>query len=87
VLRFLRRTSDLPGRLEESIRSRPFATTTAIAGVAFVAGTIAGSRLARAVVVAAVPILVQRLLEGPLGDDLVGYVKKVVRTPTPRSAS
>jgi hypothetical protein len=85
--RFLRNASDLPGRLEAALRSRPVVTTIAIAGVAFVAGTITGSRVARAFLVAAAPVVAQRLLNGPLGDDLAGYVKSIFRSPVSRDVS
>jgi hypothetical protein len=73
--------------VETSVRLHPLATTLGIAAVAFVAGTIAGSRLARSLVAAAAPIMLGRLLDGPLGDDLAGYVKSVFRAPVTRTAS
>lgn len=87
VLRFLKNTSSLPGRLEASLRARPLATAAAVAGVAFVAGTIAGSRVARTVFVAAAPALVRRLLDGPLGEDLDAYVRSAFRKPAPSDVS
>ena len=71
------------------MRARPLATAAAVAGVAFVAGAIAGSRFARAFVLTATPVVLSRLLDGPLGDDLAAYVKGVMRrtVAVPRDAS
>ena len=79
VRRLFEKTSELPRKLEASLHERPFATTAAVAGVAFVVGTIAGSRLARALLVAATPAIVRRLIDGPLGDDLDAYVRRAFR--------
>ena len=75
LLRFLRDTAGLREKLEASLRARPLATAGAVAGVAFLAGTILGSRFLRAVVVASVPAVVQRVLDGPLGDQLQAYFR------------
>jgi hypothetical protein len=85
--RVFHKATDLPEQLEASMRSRPVMTVLAVAGVAFVAGTIAGSRVARALLVAAAPVIARRLIDGPLGDDLEGYVKSIFREPASPQAS
>jgi hypothetical protein len=69
------RMAELPGKLEGELRLHPFAATAAIAGLAFIGGMIFGSRTARAMIVAATPVIATRLLDGPLGDDLTRYVR------------
>jgi hypothetical protein len=69
------RIGTLPRQLESDLRAHPFATAVTVAGVSFAVGTLLGSRVARAVLVAAIPALVQRLLNGPLGDDLLRYIR------------
>lgn len=65
------------------MKAHPLKTAAAIAGISFVGGTVLGSRVARAVLVAAAPTIVKRLLEGPLGDDLTRYLRSVLRGRTP----
>jgi hypothetical protein len=90
VRRFLASTAELPKKLEASLHARPLTTTAAVAGVAFLVGAVTGSRLGRAVLLAATPAIVRRLVDGPMGDDIEAYVRKVLgksATSSPASAS
>ncbi len=70
-----RRVRGLSAELETGVKTHPFVTAAAIAGVSFVGGMLLGSRVARGVVVAVAPAIVYRLLEGPLGERLDRYVR------------
>ena len=56
------------------MKTHPFTTVAVIAGIAFVGGTVLGSRVARGLIVAVAPVVAHRLLDGPLGDELVRLV-------------
>ena len=75
VRRILRETAELPGKLEREMRARPLAASAVVAGVAFAAGTVIGSRFLRALVVATAPALARRVLEGPLGERLDSFLQ------------
>jgi len=75
------RMAELPGKVESELKTHPLAAGLAIAGLSFVGGMIFGSRTARAIFVAATPVIATRLLDGPLGDDLTRYVRSVFRAP------
>lgn len=75
------RMAELPGKVESEIKTHPFAAGLAICGLSFLGGMIFGSRTARAIVVAATPVIATRLLDGPLGDDLARYVRSAFRAP------
>jgi hypothetical protein len=76
----LGRVRDLPARLESGLKTYPFVTAAVIAGVSFVGGMVLGSRFARAILVAASPAIVHRLLDGPVGDDLVRSIRGALRS-------
>jgi hypothetical protein len=80
VFASLHRVRDLPAQLESGLKTHPFATAAAIAGVSFVGGVVLGSRLARAILVAVSPVIVHRLLDGPLGDDLIRSIRAAFRS-------
>lgn len=71
----LRQLAELPSRLAFAVKAHPLAAVGTIAGVAFLLGTVFGSRTARAIVVAAAPQVTKRLLDGPLGEDLNRYLQ------------
>jgi hypothetical protein len=83
VFAALRGASEIPGRIESGMKAHPLKTAAAVAGLSFVGGAVFGSRLARAVFVAAAPTIVKRLLDGPLGDDLTRYLRGAIRGRTP----
>jgi hypothetical protein len=88
VRRFLESTAGLPKKLEASLHEHPLTTTAAVAGVAFLVGAVTGSRLGRALLLAATPAIVRRLVDGPMGDDLEAYVRKALgKSPTPGPTS
>ncbi|HEY2515847.1 MAG TPA: hypothetical protein VGI39_33485 [Polyangiaceae bacterium] len=82
VRRILRETADLPGKLEREMRSRPLVTSAVVAGVAFAAGTVIGSRFMRALVVATAPALMRRVLDGPLGERIDSYFRGASGRPS-----
>jgi hypothetical protein len=81
----LHRVSELPAQLESGLKAHPFATAITLAGFSFLGGMVLGSRVARAVLVAAAPAIVHRLLQGPLGDDLERYIRGAFRPPAASS--
>jgi hypothetical protein len=87
VRRFLESTADLPRKLEASLHARPLVTTAAVAGVAFLVGAVTGSRLGRALLLAAAPAIVRRVVDGPVGDDVEAYVRKAFGTTARPSSS
>jgi hypothetical protein len=80
------RVRDLPEQVESGFKTHPLTTAAAIAAASFAGGILFGSRVARAVLVAATPVIVQRVLAGPLGDDLARAARRVLDSPI-RSAS
>jgi hypothetical protein len=76
----LHRVAELPGQFERELKARPFGAVAAVAGLSFLAGMIFGSRTARAMIVAATPVIVTRLLDGPLGEDLSRYARSALRS-------
>jgi hypothetical protein len=78
ILSALHRLGELPGKLERELKARPYATVATVAGLSFLGGMIFGSRVARAVLVAATPVIATRLLDGPLGDDLSRYIRSAL---------
>jgi hypothetical protein len=83
----LHEVGELPARLETGLKTHPFVTTATIAGVAFLGGMALGSRVVRAVLVAAAPAIMRRLLDGPLGDDLERYICGAFRRPAAASVT
>jgi hypothetical protein len=82
VFAALHRASEIPEQIENGIKAHPMRTAAIVAGVAFAGGAIFGSRVARAVVIAATPTIVRRLLDGPLGDDITRYLRGAIRGRT-----
>lgn len=79
---------DLPAKVAVGARTHPLKTAATIAGVSFLGGAIFGSRVARAIFVAATPVLLNHLLDGPLGEDLSRYLRGAIRgRPGVRPAS
>ena len=87
VFAALHRAGELPAQLEGGMKAHPFQTAAVIAGVSFLGGALLGSRVARAVLVAATPALVKHLLDGPFGDDITRYVRGAIRGRTAESRS
>jgi hypothetical protein len=79
VFAALHSLQDLPAQLESGLKTHPFATAAAIAGVSFVGGTFLGSRLGRALLVAVAPAIVYHLLNSKFGDNLVGSMRDAFR--------
>ncbi len=81
----LHRAGELPAQLENGIKAHPLTTAAIVAGVSFAGGAIFGSRVGRAIVIAATPAIVKRLLDGPLGDDITRYIRGAIRGRTAES--
>jgi hypothetical protein len=79
------RFRDLPGQVETGLKTHPWATAASIAGVSFVGGMVLGSRVARAILVAAAPAIVHRVLDGPLGDEVLRYIRGAFRSQSATS--
>ena len=67
----------VPSKLRRRLAEKPEATLAAVAGLSFLAGVTLGSRLARAVVSAAIPIALERLIAGELGPRLMRYATEL----------
>ena len=81
------RVRELPNQVETGLKTHPLTTAAALASVSFAGGMLFGSRVARAILIAATPVIVQRVLAGPLGDDLARVARRVLDTPVTSRAS
>jgi hypothetical protein len=71
----VRSARKLPQRLQHELDDRPAVVVAAVAGAAFVAGGIFGSRLGRAVLVALLPVGLEYLLRAAAtGEGLTARV-------------
>ena len=75
IVRFAR---ELPQSVQTQFKAHPAATVATIAGVSFVFGALAGSRLGRIAMAAAFPLVLKRVLEGEVGEEIARYVRGLV---------
>jgi hypothetical protein len=70
---FARASQQLPKTVQLALKERPATVLAAVAAGSFTLGALAGSRLGRIAVMAALPVLVKRLVEGDVGRDLAAF--------------
>jgi hypothetical protein len=71
----------LPRKVRREMAERPELVLAAVAGVSFLAGATLGSRLGRAVLGAAIPIALERLVTGQLVPRLTKYAEDLWSEP------
>lgn len=69
-----RAARQLPQRLVREVDEHPVGVLTGVAGGAFVAGAVVGSRLGRAVLVGLTPAFVSYAVRGPIGQRARGWL-------------
>jgi hypothetical protein len=74
---FVRLGRALPRKVRKEMSIRPEVVLVAVGGGAFLAGAILGSRLGRALLSAAIPIGLERLVTAELGPRLLSYAKEM----------
>jgi hypothetical protein len=67
----------LPKRVKARFEANPVSSVAAVAAGSFVLGTLLGSRLVRLALAAAIPLAVERLFQGAVGEKLVAYARTV----------
>jgi hypothetical protein len=70
--------SQLPEGVQAKLKAHPAATVATIAGASFVFGALAGSRLGRIAIAAAIPLVLKRIIEGDVGQEIAQYAKGLV---------
>jgi hypothetical protein len=65
----------LPESIQSQLKAHPAATLATIAGASFALGALAGSRLGRIAVAAAIPLVLKRVLEGDVGQEIAQYAR------------
>jgi hypothetical protein len=76
VDRVLREGRALPRKLRRAASEQPELTLALVGGAMFLAGAVLGSRLGRALLGAAIPIGVERLITGELAPRLLAYARE-----------
>jgi hypothetical protein len=70
----------LPRKLHRNMDAHPVAILAAVGGASFLAGAVLGSRFGRALLLAAIPIALERLVASELAPRLWSYVEGLIRT-------
>lgn len=65
----------LPKRVRTQFRDNPASVVAAVGAGSFVLGALVASRVGRIALAAAIPLALERLFKGAVGDKLVEYVK------------
>jgi hypothetical protein len=71
----------LPQTVGARLKENPAAGFAFVGTVSFLLGGLFGSKLGRLAVAAALPILVNRILAGRIGSEIVQYVEGLVAPP------
>jgi hypothetical protein len=74
----------LPHRVKKEMSLRPEMLLATVGGVSFLAGAVLGSRLGRALLAAAIPIALERLVSSEVAPKLVKYAKEMLETGAER---
>lgn len=80
-------TAEVPARLQAQFRENPVATIAAVGAGSFVLGALVGSKLGRIALAAAAPHVVERILQGALGDKIAAYAHTFVNERPSRVAA
>jgi hypothetical protein len=68
----------LPRKVKREMTLRPEILLVTVGGVSFLAGAVLGSRLGRALLAAAIPIGLERLVSSEVAPKLVKYAKDML---------
>jgi hypothetical protein len=68
----------LPRKVKREMALRPEVLLATVGGVSFFAGAVLGSRLGRALLAAAIPIGLERLISSEIAPKLVKYAKDML---------
>lgn len=74
----VRTARSLPSRAREKMRDSPYATLAAVAGGSFLLGTLLGSRVVRAMLLAVGPYVAVQLIGGEVGEKARRYAADLV---------
>jgi hypothetical protein len=77
----LQSLQDLPAVLREKAQRNPLAALALIGGGAFILGGLVASRVGRFAIAAAIPVVISRVLEGPLGKEIVSQLATAGGSP------
>jgi len=69
----------LPKRAQQGMREQPEATLAVVAGASFTLGVLLGSRVVRAVALAALPVIATQLIRGAPAERIQEYAARLVR--------
>ena len=75
--RLLHLGSKLPRTIEAQLKDNPMRVLASVGAAAFVLGALAGSKIGRIAIAAALPLALQRILEGAVGDKLSAYTQEL----------
>jgi hypothetical protein len=68
----------LPRKVKREMALRPEVLLATVGGVSFLAGAVLGSRLGRALLAAAIPIGLERLVSSEIAPKLMKYAKDIL---------
>jgi hypothetical protein len=68
----------LPRKVKREMALRPEVLLATVGGASFLAGAVLGSRLGRALLAAAIPIGLERLISSEIAPKLVKYAKEML---------
>jgi hypothetical protein len=72
---------ELPRRVQARFEEHPGAAFAVVAALSFALGGLTASKLGRVALVAALPILIQRALEGDIGKDIARSIQSFLEPP------
>lgn len=67
--------------IPQALQSHPSAALATVGVLSFALGAVVGSRIGRLVMMAAIPALVGRILQGEVGDRIGRYAESLFRAP------
>jgi len=71
----------LPHRLKTSAEQNPRAALFAVGAAGFVIGGLVGSRLGRFAIAASIPVVVSRVLDGSLAQEMLRFATGIAEAP------
>ena len=71
----------LPQRLKTSAEQNPRAALFAAGAAGFVIGGLVGSRLGRFAIAASIPVVVSRVLDGSLAQEMMRFATGIAEAP------
>jgi hypothetical protein len=76
----------LPQKVKKEMAIRPEMLLVTVGGVSFLAGAVLGTRLGRALLAAAIPIGLERLVSSEVAPKLLKYAKEMLGNETKNGA-